>query len=142
MSGAPLMSARDVTSGLGEVSIDASAHRQRETVHLTLTVHIPGNTHIEAHEPPEPFLIPTVAEIYSLSDVSVEYPAPQVKDIGVPGTELLVYEGTLMISARGTTDHSVGEVTGCLRYQPCVGGACLPPRTAGFKASIEGPQDE
>jgi hypothetical protein len=137
MSIAPSMPAQRAISGLAEVSIDASAYRRDDVVHLTLAVRIPDNAHIEAHEPPEPFLIPTVVDIDGLRDASIEYPEPQVKEIGVPGAELVVYQGTITIRARGRIDRTVTELTGTLRYQPCVGGACLPPRTTGFRARIE-----
>jgi hypothetical protein len=134
----PAMTRDQALGELGTVSIDASARREGSNVHLTLRVDIPDNTHIEAHEPPEPFLIPTVLEIEDLSHVSIDYPSAETKDIGVPGAELLVYQGTLTIAARGKADCSIGALKGTLRYQPCVGGACLPPRTAAWAATLEG----
>jgi Thiol:disulfide interchange protein DsbD, N-terminal len=138
MSAAPQAMTRGEAPGeLGTVSIDASARREGSSVNLTLRVDIPDNTHIEAHEPPEPFLIPTVLEIEDLSDVSVDYPSAEATDIGVPGAELLVYRGTVTIAARGKADRSIAALKGALRYQPCVGGACLPPRSAGWETSLE-----
>jgi prolyl-tRNA editing enzyme YbaK/EbsC (Cys-tRNA(Pro) deacylase) len=34
-------------------------------------------------------------------------------------------------------DRSIAALKGALRYQPCVGGACLPPRSAGWETSLE-----
>lgn len=100
-----------------------------EEIHIVLRLDLPEGTHIEPHEPTDPFLIPTVVTVNGLDEVAVGYPTPVKKDLGWNGVALDVLEGklTFVISGRARPGASVG---GGLTYQPCVGGACLPPRTA------------
>lgn len=123
-------------SDLGQVEVGATATVQDNGfAEVVLRVSIPSNTHIEAHEPAEPFLIPTVAETAGLSELDVEYPEPRLKDLGLPGAELLVYEGDIEIRLRGRLIEQ-GVLGGTVRYQPCVGGACLPPRIQQWQAEV------
>jgi hypothetical protein len=116
-------------SDIGTIAVRPRARLQDGFAEVLLRLEIPSNMHIEAHDPPEPFLIPTVAEVDGLTDVEAEYPAPRRKDIGLPGSELLVYDGRIDIRLRGRPTGPVETIYGRVTYQPCVGGACLPPRT-------------
>jgi hypothetical protein len=108
-------------------------------VDVVLTAKIPDGTHIESHQPPEPSLIPTMVEVDGIDQATVEYPAPVRKDLGFASAiELWVYAGAPRFIVRGQAPPEVGRVRGRLRYQPCVNGACLPPRTAVWEASLEG----
>ncbi len=64
------------------LTIHADAEQSGDLVRLTLTVDLPSSVHIEPHQPAEPYLIPTVLEVDGLTDVTVDYPAPTVKDLG------------------------------------------------------------
>lgn len=99
-----------------------------EEVHILLSLDLPEGTHIEPHEPDDPFLIPTVVTVNGLDEVAIEYPTPVKKDLGWNGIALDVLEGqlTFVITGKARPDTAVN---GGLTYQPCVGGACLPPRT-------------
>jgi hypothetical protein len=114
---------------VGTVTVRSVARMRDGLAEVVLGVDIPSNVHIEANEPPEPFLIPTVAEVDGLADVEAEYPPPRRKDIGLPGAALLVYDGRIEILLRGRPTAPLETLRGRLTYQPCVGGACLPPRT-------------
>lgn len=121
----------------GTIDVHASAHRADDHVEVTLELDIPEGTHIEAHEPPDPLLIPTVVEFDDLDVTRVRYPEPSQKDLGFPGQPpLLVYEGRVAITAAGRLDENVDVVHGTIRCQPCVGGACLPPRDQRWQAPI------
>jgi hypothetical protein len=121
----------------GTIEVEASAWRDAGAVEVTLRLNIPESVHIEAHEPPEPFLIPTVAEFANLEVTGVCYPDPVQKDLGFPGPPLLVYEGRVSITAAGSADDTLHIAQGTIRYQPCVGGACLPPREQTWQTPIE-----
>lgn len=121
----------------GTIDVDASARRDDGKITLTLRLRIPEGTHIEAHEPPEPFLIPTVVEFANLEVARVGYPEPVEKDLGIGGPPLLVYEGSVSITAEGPADDTVRAARGTIRYQPCVGGACLPPTERPWLAAID-----
>jgi uncharacterized protein len=112
----------------GAIGVAATALRHGDRVTVRLDLDIPPGTHIEAHEPLEPFFIPTVAEFVNLDVHEVRYPDPVPKPLpGIPGPPLLVYEGRVTVTAEGTTADDV--VHGTIHFQPCVGGACLPPRS-------------
>jgi hypothetical protein len=88
--------------------------------------------------PTEPTLIPTVLEVAGLSGVAVEYPEPVVKDLDWRGLTLTVLQGSLRFVVSGRAQPGIDMVTGTLRYQPCIGGACLPPRVVAVQAPLNG----
>ena len=120
------------------LTIRTDAERSGDLVRLTLTVDLPAGVHIEPHEPAEPYLIPTVVEVDGLSDVTIGYPAPTIKDLGWKGVTLTVLEGTLEFVMTGRVQAGSDWISGTLHYQPCVGGACLPPRTTRWQSPVSG----
>lgn len=122
----------------GTISVEASARRGTDSrVKVTLWLHIPEGVHVEPHEPSEPTLIPTVVTFANLDVSGVSYPQPVEKDFGLPGAPLLVYEGSIPITAAGRADETTRLLHGTVRFQPCVGGACLPPREQLWQTSIQ-----
>jgi hypothetical protein len=75
----------------GSISVAGHGTRAGNRAQIVLDIDIPENCHIEAHEPAEPFLIPTVIEVHDLHEVEIAYPRPHRKEI-IPGAELLVYD--------------------------------------------------
>lgn len=124
----------------GAIMLDAAARRRGRSVEVTLTAHIPSGSHIEPHIPPWPNLIPTVVEVDGLQDAAVDYPEPVRKDLGFAEMALAVYEGTVRFVIRGEMTAGVETVRGTVSYQPCVGGACLPPRSSAWEARLDGPR--
>lgn len=121
----------------GTISVNALARRVAGKVKVTLWLHIPEGAHVEPHQPSEPTLIPTVVEFTDLEVSSVSYPQPVKKDLGLPGPPLIVYQGSIRITAEGRARETRRMLHGTIRYQPCVGGACLPPREQPWQASIQ-----
>lgn len=109
-----------------------------DTVEVTLTVDLPPGVHIEPHQPPEPYLIPTVLDAEGLEEADVAYPSPVVKGLGWKDLTLTVLEGRITFLVRGRVQAGEDRVRGTLSYQPCVGGACLPPRTIRWEAPVHG----
>jgi DsbC/DsbD-like thiol-disulfide interchange protein len=109
-----------------------------DEVRVTLTVDLPAGVHIEPHQPTEPNLVPTVLEVEGLSDVTVTYPTPVIKDLGWKDLSLTVFQGTLEFIVQGRVQQESKQITGTLSYQPCVGGACLPPRTVPWASPTVG----
>ena len=109
-----------------------------DAVRLTLTVELPPRTHIEPHRPAEPFLVPTMLFVDDLDDVNVDYPEPVVRELGWDGLTLTVLEGAVDFVVTARVPDSLRRIRGTLRYQPCVGGACLPPRTVPWEAPVTG----
>lgn len=122
---------------MGFISVTGLGTRAGYRASIVLDIDIPTNTHIEAHKPAEPTLIPTVVEVEGLHDVEIDYPTPRRKDIGIPGAELLVYDDRIQIEVRGRLAGEEHTIGGRIRYQPCVGGACLPPRTGQWNAVLQ-----
>jgi hypothetical protein len=125
-------------SGREALVLRARAERLADQVAISLTVELPVGVHIEPHEPHEPYLIPTVLDVEDLQDVTVEYPRPVAKSLGWKELELSVLEGSLVFCVHGRVPAGVERVSGTLRYQPCVGGACLPPRSIVWQSPLEG----
>jgi hypothetical protein len=120
------------------LTICTEAEQSGDLVRLTLTVDLPAGVHIEPHQPTEPYLIPTVLDVEALSDVTVDYPVPTVKDLGGNGITLTVLEGTLEFVVTGRAPAGTSRISGTLAYQPCIGGACLPPRTTRWHSPMSG----
>jgi hypothetical protein len=116
--------------------IRTGAERLADRARITLTVDLPDGVHIEPHQPAEPHLIPTVVDVDGLTDMTVEYPEPVVKDLGWHDARLVVLEGVVQFVITGLIPEDADRVSGSLRYQPCIGGACLPPRTIQWSAPL------
>jgi hypothetical protein len=121
---------------IGYISVTGRGTRSGDRARIVLNIDIPENCHIEAHEPTEPFLIPTVVEVDDMQEVEIDYPRPRRKEI-LPGSDLLVYDDSIQVEVRGRLTNGVQTIAGRIRYQPCVGGACLPPRTDIWTASLQ-----
>jgi len=120
------------------LTIRADAKLSADLVRLVLTVDLPPGVHLEPHQPSEPYLIPTILEVDGLRDVKIDYPTPIVKDLGWQGITLTVLEGTLQFVVTGRAHAGLEWISGTLHYQPCVGGACLPPRTTRWQSPVSG----
>jgi hypothetical protein len=120
------------------LTIRTEGEQSGDLVRLTLTVDLPTGVHIEPHQPTEPYLIPTVLDVEGLSDVTVGYPVPTVKDLGWNGVTLTVLEGTLEFVVTGRVPAGTNRIGGTLYFQPCIGGACLPPRTTRWESPVRG----
>lgn len=120
------------------IVVSAESTLRGDAVEVALTVDLPEGAHIEPHQPAEPYLIPTVLDVEDLEDVSVEYPSPVIKELGWKDLRLTVLEGRLTFRVRGRVKVGADRVVGTLSFQPCVGGACLPPRTVRWESPLTG----
>jgi thioredoxin:protein disulfide reductase len=104
----------------------------RGATELAFDVEVPSGWHVNAHQPTQPFLIPTVLTVEPPTDTAVgeiRYPDPVERVLEFAGaTPLRLYEGTFAIPLRVTGKRD-GELTGRLRYQACSDDTCLPPKT-------------
>lgn len=121
------------------IETGAGPHAARLVVEATM----PEGGHIEAHEPPEPFLIPTVLEISAAAGIEagpVEYPAPEERRLEWSPTVLHVLAGTVRFEAplavAPDLDPATCIVTVHLKYQGCIDGACLPPNTQSVEVAL------
>ena len=120
------------------LTLYTSAVRRGEDVTITITAELPAGTHIEPNTPADPLLIPTVLDTDDLVDPVWTYPAPVTKDLGFEDMKLEVLEGTVVFTVTGRVATETPRVSGTISFQPCIGGACLPPRTVEWEAPVEG----
>ncbi len=99
---------------------------------------IAAGWHINAHQPNQPYLVPTELTLSLPAGVGqeqVHYPPPDRKHFSFAGEkELLVYEGKLGLATgiRIPADFAADRlrIEAVLRYQACNDTTCLPPTTA------------
>ncbi len=107
--------------------------------------HIQSGWHVNAHEPNQPYLIPTELTLAVPSGVAaaaVSYPPPEKRAFAFSGgKELLVYGGRLDLATAVTVpERFPGDlilIEAVLRYQACNDTTCLRPTTA--RAALEVP---
>ena len=97
--------------------VRTDADRAGDDVRVVLIVDLPKGVHIEPHVPSEPNLIPTVLEVAGLTDVTIEYPEPVVKDLDWRGLTLTVLEGSVRFVVSGRAAPG-DDLTATLRFQP------------------------
>jgi DsbC/DsbD-like thiol-disulfide interchange protein len=117
-------------------AVASSPARAGETVRLSLHVRLPEDVHVQAHEPRDPSLIPTVLTVEAPPGTTVEavsYPPPaeltqtgRRESLAVLGPEFVI-EVRLAVAATVSGEVSVPAV---LRYQACNAAVCFPPARA------------
>lgn len=109
---------------------------------VALHFRIREGLHINAHDPSEEFLIPTVLSIPDASGVRLEeatYPPGKEFTLPVdPTTKLKVYTGEFAIQVRIVAQTGDHMVEAKLRYQACDDNACLPPKTITVPIDVVG----
>ncbi len=113
------------------------------TLPLTVIATVAQGWHINAHQPNQPFLIPTVLTLTLPAGVSAEaptYPEPTAHRFAFAGhATLLVYEGTVPIRTTLRLPAKLNralEVEAVLRYQACDDTTCLAPATARVRRDL------
>lgn len=115
---------------------------------LVVEVRIPPGCHIEAQEPSEPFLVPTVLSPDPIEGVTfgpVRYPPAKPKRSDWSPAVLRVYEGSVRLEAPVEVEAAAAtglrKVRGRLQYQGCTPTACLMPAAQPVEAELEiGPE--
>ena len=117
--------------------IEAASVRPGDTVHLSLQVRLPEHVHVQAHEPRDPSLIPTVLTVQAPPGITVEaitYPPPtELTQAGRRDTLAVLGPGfaiDVRVVVPGTTAAGDLAVPAVLRYQACNDSVCFPPARA------------
>lgn len=126
---------------LGNFAIAGEADRVGDRARISLRLDLPEGVHIEPHQPSDPFFIPTVVTVEDITDVTVNYPTPVEKNLGWKDSVLTVLEGMVEFIVHGTVADDAEVITGTIRYQPCIGGACLPPQVTAWSVALPVPAD-
>jgi DsbC/DsbD-like thiol-disulfide interchange protein/thiol-disulfide isomerase/thioredoxin len=116
--------------------LESEDTRAGARVRLALRVTLPEGYHVQAHQPRDPALIPTVLTLEPPEGITIEdinYPAAtELKQAG-QSQPLLVYGREFKISVRARVDAKAepGDwvLKGQLRYQACDEKSCYPPAT-------------
>ncbi len=117
--------------------VETPSVRAGETVRLSLKVRLPEHVHVQAHEPRDPSLIPTVLTVEAPPGTTVEaitYPPPteltqagRRDALAVLGPEFAI-DVRLTVAATAAAGDLV--VPAVLRYQACNDSVCFPPARA------------
>ncbi len=117
--------------------VETASVRPGETVRLSLKVRLPAHVHVQAHEPLDPSLIPTVLTVEAPPGIVVEaitYPPPteltqagRRDTLAVLGPEFAI---DVRVVVPGTTAAGDLAVPAVLRYQACNDTVCFPPARA------------
>ncbi len=118
-------------------TVETSPVHAGSTVHLSLKVAMPANIHVQANQPRDPSLIPTVLDVQPPAGVTVDsitYPEPKEFKLAGSSDSLLVYgpEFTVQIDLKVAPNVSAGDlaVAGVLHYQACDERICFAPTRA------------
>lgn len=113
-------------------------------VNIAVIVHINSEFHINAHQPGEEFLIPTVLKFEPLEKVSfgrIIYPEPEMLKFAFSDEPLAIYENEIVIwgKAQLADNHPSGTITirGKLSYQACTEQTCFAPEEKEFAILLE-----
>ncbi len=111
---------------------------------LVVQVRIPPGCHIEAHEPSEPFLVPTELSPDPIEGVTIgptRYPPAKLKRSDWSPAVLRVYEGSVRFEAPVEVEAAAAAglrtIRSRLQYQGCTPNACLMPAAQPVEAELE-----
>ena len=121
-----------------ELKPDASAVARGGSLGIDVTARIAPGWHVNAHEPNQPFLKPTVLTLTVPEGVRVDaitYPTPEKHAFSFAGgADLLVYQDKLAIKTaiHVPASYAGGQlrVAAELQYQACDDSTCLRPTSA------------
>ena len=101
---------------------------------VSLRVELPAGVHVQAHQPKDPLLIPTVLTVDAPAGVtvaSVSYPSPaELKQTGRAEALLVlgpVFDISVTLAVAADTPSVMHSVPAVLRYQACNDEVCFPP---------------
>ena len=107
------------------------------SVELILNVSMPPEVHVQAHQPKDPLLIPTVLTVEAPEGLAVEsiaYPSPvEFTQTGRPDPLLVLgprFDIRVRLSAAAGLADGLRSVPVVLRYQACNETVCFPPTRA------------
>ena len=109
--------------------------RDDASAEIVVTAQVAAGFHINAHEPLDPFLIPTDLSLVAAGSqfAAPLYPKPARRSFAfAPGKSLLVMDGRFEIRARATPAPA-GPVKASLHYQACDETRCLAPVTVQIR---------
>lgn len=122
----------------------ADAFAQGGTYPLALRLFIKPNLHINAHEPGDPDLIPTVIRFTAPPGLSlgpVDYPAASKKKLGFTDKPIAVYGGAVLLrtTLKVARDAKLGQqrVMAKLSFQGCDDNVCFMPENLELPLTVK-----
>ena len=127
-----------------EVVLETDAVHPGETFRGAARFQLSEGWHVNAHEPLEDYLIPTVFQIGEATGFTLEsvaYPEHKLYTFSFsPDQPLAVFEEEFVIGFIVAVDESVApgdyDLQGTLRYQACDDNICAPPRDLDLALSL------
>jgi thioredoxin:protein disulfide reductase len=133
----------------GGPAMEHAVYPERSGVHpggemrIALRFELPGEWHVNAHEPLDDFLIPTVLSIEEMAGMTVEnmvYPEPARMAFAFSEEEMAVYPAVfyLGIVLRADASLAPGGYTAqaSLQYQACNDNQCAPPQNRAIEIPV------
>jgi DsbC/DsbD-like thiol-disulfide interchange protein len=107
------------------------------TTTVSFRIELPAGVHVQAHEPNDPLLIPTVLTLDTPEGVtvtSVGYPSPtELRQAGREEALLVlgpVFDIPVTLAVAADSPRGMRNVPAVLRYQACNDAVCFPPARA------------
>lgn len=126
-----------------ETALEYSAIHPGETTRGATRFSLSSGWHVNAHEPLDEYLIPTVLSISTAEGFTLEgvaYPEHSLYTFSFSPEPLAVYDEVFVIGfvLRASETAAPGEyaLTASLRYQACDDRMCAPPRTLSFELPV------
>ena len=123
--------------------VETASTKAGDTARVSLKVRLPADVHVQAHEPRDPSLIPTVLTVEAPPGITVEavtYPPPteltqtgRREPLAVLGPEFVIDVRLSIAASVAAGAHAVPAV---LRYQACNDTVCFPPARAAVEWQV------
>ncbi|MBX3006469.1 MAG: hypothetical protein KF816_00440 [Melioribacteraceae bacterium] len=134
---AQMLSSKDV--------LDISAELiNTDPVVIELKLDIKERWHINSNKPLDEFLTPTFVSIKDstlFSEVTIEYPAPDILKLEFSETELALFHDItvikIILSPKGNFNKNNFTIEGEVSYQPCNDQTCLFPTKKNFSVTYK-----
>ncbi len=118
--------------------------RPGDSFKVAIRVSIAPGYHINGNKIADPYLIPTELLLENQPSLRIEeylYPAPRSARFSYSESELVVYEGTVIIGvlvqARKELPLGSQKLKGKLTYQACNSVTCFPPREVQIEIPLD-----
>jgi len=105
-------------------AVTARAHVNPRTAKLRVVIDIAPGWHVNAHEPLEEYLLPTVLRAGAAALPKGAYPAADIQRLGFSDSPLALYEGTVVLEMDAPEGAQLPVV---LEVQACNDAQCLQP---------------
>ena len=137
-------------TGAGSDIVRIEVHASQHTVHpsesfgITVTATIKEGFHINSHQPPDKFLVPTVLRFNATEGIDfgpVTYPEPTLKSFAFSNKMMSVFKNRIRIDSMAAVSSDISakkvRLTGHLDFQGCDDTRCFRPQSLNFEIPLK-----